>query len=189
VKKYFDIFKSKLLKVKSFNEIDNVIDSVLSEIAKYKFLEEYNGNCDLVYVSPIYTQLVYHQVLRECSVMRSKGYPEHYLKYIEEKMLQEMMGVINRFNNNIISLLSKNGQLLVLSDVFQLDSGSTFEKEVKSSIGNKDKMDLIYDEYQSKYGVGLLDLDDKISSVSSKWLIWPFSNSTSFVVKVKVYKK
>ena len=36
---------------------------------------------------------------------------------------------------------------------------------------------------------GLLNLDEKLKSYLSRWLIWPFDGSTSFVVKLKIYKK
>jgi len=145
-------------------------------------------------MSPIYTQLVYNQVLRECSILRESGYPEHMIKYIENIMLDKMVHVIDRFNDNIIKTLNDDGYLLVISDVLQLDKNSNFYLRVKNGIRSHEVMEEIYSAYKEKHGIGigdygLLNLDEKLKSYLSRWLIWPFDGSTSFVVKLKIYKK
>lgn len=191
---FFELFTNELLQVDNFGDIDKIINTKLNLIKEYLFLDEYFSKCDLVYVSPIYTQLVYQQVLRECSVLRSRGYKEYLLKYIEDSMLQEMIGVIKRFNSNLVKLLTDDGTLIIVSDILQMEVGSNFEKKVREVKGSNEGLEGIYQEYIDKYGVGLgdfglLDLDDKINDIFSKWLIWPFSSTINFVVKVKVYKK
>jgi hypothetical protein len=46
----------------------------------------------------------------------------------------------------------------------------------------------------NSYGIGLgdfglINLDDKLEVVSSKWVLWPFDEKSSFVVKIQTYKK
>ena len=101
--------------------------------------------------------------------------------------------LINRFNNNVISLLNETGSLMVLSDIFELKNNSGFYRRVKNSIKNYDVMEEIYDGYKEKYGMGLGDyglynLDDKMQKLISRWLIWPKDEESSYIVKLKIYK-
>lgn len=191
---FFQDFKERIVNCRTFEKIDQVISSKLTGLDDYRFLKDYENSADLVYVSPIYTQLVYNQILRECSILRENGYPEHMIKYIENTMLDKMVGVIDNFNDNIIRTVNDNGYLIVLSDVFQLDRKSDFYLRVKNGIRSHAVMEEIYEGYKKKYGMGigdygLLNLDGKMKSYLSRWLIWPFSETSSFVVKLKIYKK
>lgn len=191
---FFQDFKERIINCRTFEKIDQVLTSKMQGLENYRFLRDYENSGDLIYVSPIYTQLVYNQVLRECSVLRENGYPEHMLKYIENVMLDKMVGIINTFNDNIIKALKDDGYLIVLSDVFQLDKKSDFYLRVKNGIRSHEVMDEMYEGYKKKYGMGigdygLLNLDDKLKSYLSRWLIWPFDEKSSFVIKLKIYKK
>ena len=194
VSEFFDDFKQRIVNARDFDKIDQIINHKLGEIKSYEFLKDEYGKYDLVYVSPIYTQLIYHQVLRECSFLRLSGYPEHLLKYIENIMLEEMISIIDRFNENVIKLINNDGMLFVLSDVFQLDVGSDFEIRVSNGIRSKIVMDEIYEGYKEKYGMGLGDyglynLDQLMITDLSRWMIWSFDEKTKFAVKLKIYKR
>ncbi|MCK5762237.1 MAG: hypothetical protein KAH16_05000 [Candidatus Izimaplasma sp.] len=191
---FFNDFKEKIINCHSYEKIDQVINSKLKGLDKYQFLEVYPATTDLVYVSPIYTQLVYNQILRECSILRETGYPEHMIKYIENTMLEKMVEVIERFNDNLVRILKPLGQLVVLSDVFQANIGSDFHLRVKNGIKNYEVMEEIYEGYKLKYGIGLgdyglLNLDEKLTPYLSKWLLWPYDDKSVFVVKLKIYQK
>lgn len=191
---FFQDFKERIINCRTFEKIDQVISSKLQGLENYRFLKDYKKSGDLVFVSPIYTQLVYNQILRECSILRENGYPEHMLKYIENTMLDKMVGIIDTFNDNIISTLKDDGYLIVLSDVFQLDKNSDFYLRVKNGIRSLEVMEEMYEGYKKKHGIGigdygLLNLDEKMKSYLSRWLIWPYDDKSSFVVKLKIYKK
>ena len=191
---FFNDFKEKIINCHSYEKIDQVINSKLKGLDKYQFLKVYPATADLVYVSPIYTQLVYNQILRECSILRETGYPEHMIKYIENTMLEKMVEVIERFNDNLVRILKPLGQLVVLSDVFQANIGSDFHLRVKNGIKNYEVMEEIYEGYKLKYGIGLgdyglLNLDEKLTPYLSKWLLWPYDDKSVFVVKLKIYQK
>jgi hypothetical protein len=192
--RFFTDFKERIIKCHSFEKVDQVIRSKLGGLEEYRFLKGHIEQADFIYVSPIYTQLVYNQVLSECAVLRENGYPEHMIKYIEGIMLDEMVGIIERFNDNLFKTLKPGGELVVLSDIFQVDIGSKFYLEVENGIKSHEVMEEIYKDYKEKYGIGLgdyglLNLDEKLKSYLSKWLIWPFDNKSEFVVKLKIYKK
>ncbi len=190
----FQIFKNEISKTMDPILVKRIIMGKLREVETYLFLEDEFESFDLVYVSPIYSQLVYQQVLQECEILREDGYPKHILKEIENIFLQEMIRIIDRFNKNLISLLTENGTIIVLSDIFELHSESDFFSKVNQSINNEEEMDLLYEGYVKQYGMGLGDyglynLDETLTEVRSKWLIWKFTAERSFLIKMKVYKK
>lgn len=191
---FFTDFQKKMISCKTFEDIERTINLMLSNIEKYRFLKSYDKAIDLLIVSPIYTQLVYNQILIECSKLRELGYQEHLLKFIERYMLDQMPSIIDRFNDNLIKSLHEDGILVVLSDIFEVDQKSDFYKKVVAVKDDFHMIEEIYNEYASTYGMGLGDyglynLDSKIKSIQSEWLIWPFDEKRGFIVKLTVYKK
>jgi len=190
---FFEYFKERIVTSKSKDSIKQVFDQKLSEIKQYAFLQNDN-EFDLVLVSPIYTQLVYYQVSAECEVLRSTGYNQELIEYIKEYMLNEMVHVIDRFNQQLIKKLNNDGNIVVLSDIFQLQNDSDFYRRVKNGIKNDVVMEELYEGYKKKYGMGLGDyglynLDGYLRSTLSRWLIWPFDKDSSLIIKLKIYSK
>ena len=190
---FFADFKERLVNCYTEEKIKQVIDSKLLHLNRYKFLKD-DDDIDFIYVSPIYTQLVYHQVQSECDVLQENGYPIHLVDYIKGYLLDEMINVIDRFNNNLVKKLQQNGVMFVLSDIFQLKNSSGFYRRVKNSIRNYSVMEELYEGYKEKYGMGLGDyglynLDGKLKNTLSRWLIWPYDEESSFIVKLKIYSK
>ncbi|MFK5883249.1 MAG: hypothetical protein QM489_02795 [Candidatus Izemoplasma sp.] len=191
---FFARFKEKIIKLKDSTLIEEFLQNRMKTLEDYKFLKEYANRVSLLYVSPIYTQLVLNQILYECAVLRGSGYPEHHLKFIEDVMLEEMPIIIDRFNNNLVNALHDDGRMVVLSDIFQTDVKSDFYNKIVKNIDNYKRMEDIYQDYVNSYGIGLgdfglINLDDKLEVVSSKWVLWPFDEKSSFVVKIQTYKK
>ncbi|PAT02311.1 hypothetical protein CI105_02920 [Candidatus Izimaplasma bacterium ZiA1] len=191
---FFARFKENIIKLKSNDEIEKYLRKSLSNLENYKFLKNDDNEFDLIYVSPIYTQLVYNELLYELSVLRGSGYPEHNIKFIEDFLIDEMINIIDRFNNNIVRVLNDNGVLVVSSDIFQGDNESDFMKNIINNIDKYEYVENVYEKYVEDYGVGLgdfglLNLDEKLNVISSKWVVWPFDEKNSFAVKIKVYKK
>jgi len=189
---FFDGFEKAVLTCKSQSSLEKLINGRLIGLDKYKFLRKYDEMASLVLVTPIYTQLVYQQILILCSRIRSNGYPEHLINFIESYMQEKLVEIIKRFNQNIVRVTKE--YLVVLSDIFQDRSDSEFMRNTKKIIDNKEAMDKLYKEYQSDYGFGMGDaglflLNDLINEVEREWLIWPFSSSIDMVVELAIYKK
>ncbi|MCF7925444.1 MAG: hypothetical protein K9L26_02825 [Candidatus Izimaplasma sp.] len=173
----------------TYQQIDQFVETKMAKIKTYQFLK--NQTFDCIYVSPIYTQLVYQQLLLTCSQLRQQNQPEHFIKYLEQLMLDKMQEVIDQFNHNLVSHLKKASVLIVVSDIFEIETGSQFDKEVREAL-NDDHMDQRYQRYVSEYGMGLGDyglysLDQLLNKAFDKWLIWPFSENKQYVVKVNIY--
>ncbi|MCF7926745.1 MAG: hypothetical protein K9L74_04150 [Candidatus Izimaplasma sp.] len=189
---FFTDFQTELKNRQTYTEIDAFLNKKLHQIKDYHFLP--NITCDFVYVSLLYTQLVYYQLLEECAKLRTQNYPEHLLKYIEETMLDKMILIIQQFNKNVLDLVNNDGILFVISDILEIDNTSKFSRRIKNAITHKEIMDSIYQEYQDEYGMGLgdfglYDLDQTLETRLEKWLLWPVSNEKNYVVKLKIYNK
>jgi len=191
----FDLFnslKERFVNCLSEDKIDQVVKHIFKTVEEYKFLEDETEQYDFVYVSPIYTQLLYHQISILADQLIGSGYPQHLGKHIKAVVLQQMPSLIDRFNNNIIGLLKKTGSVMVLSDIFELANSSGFFRRVKNSIKRHDVMEEIHEGYKKKYGMGLGDyglynLDDKMQQFICRWLIWPKDEDNSYIVKLKIY--
>ncbi|XMB86396.1 hypothetical protein RJG79_00950 [Mycoplasmatota bacterium WC44] len=189
---FFEDFEASLLLYKDTESIEGFIDRKLEDLDKYRFLKGYVGQANFVLVTPIYTQLAYQQVLLSCAKLRSTGYPENLLKFVEGYMGEKLVSIFETFNKNIVNALG-DGYLFVLSDIFQDYSDSKFMIDVKRRIDSFSKMEELYETYQSHYGygmgdLGLLILDEQVNKVDSKWLLWPFSKGVDLVVKFAIYK-
>ena len=190
----FASFKERFVNCLSKEKIEQVVEHIFNAAKDYQFLKDSFGMFDFVYVSPIYTQLLYHQISHLVDQLIHSGYPEPLGRYIKEVVLQQMPDMIDRFNNNVISLLKDNGSMMVLSDVFELKHNSGFYRRVKNGIKNFDVMEEIYEGYKKKYGMGLGDyglynLDDKLHQHISRWLIWPKDDEESYIIKLKIYNQ
>jgi hypothetical protein len=185
-------FKERFATCLNKEKIDQVLSHIFDTVTTYQFMKDQWGHYNFIYVSPIYTQLLYHQLSVLIEQLIASGYPEHLGVYIRESVLQHMPSVIDRFNQNLRGLLHEEGSMMVLSDVFELEQSSGFYRRVKNGIKNYDVMEEIYEGYKKKYGMGLGDyglynLDDKMQTIVSRWLIWPKNETSSYIVKLKIY--
>ncbi len=156
-------------------------------IRKYTFpLEE---KYDLIIVSPIYTQLLFQQGLSNINILHNLNYPENLLNHIQNKLLDLMPTVINRFNQNIRSSLTEKASVIVISDIFEAHNNSIFYENTK---GLKN-IESIYKEYLSTYGIGigdygLINMSESLEENTSQWFEWPFNENKTLFVKAVVYK-
>ena len=155
-------------------------------------LKDLSHTFNLIYVSPIYTQLIFQQVLIELSVLREQKVPEHILKAAEDIMLDEIPKIIAQFNDKLILALHKDGLMVILSDIFEIDILSEFGKEVQKSLLNN-TTDEIYHTYQQTYGYGLGDyglyhMSQHLEELTHHWFLWPHSSQKHFLIKMIIYK-
>jgi hypothetical protein len=190
--KFFDTLVQVIMESKDQHAIQAYIDDKMKTIETYQFL--LGKSYDLILVTPIYTQLIYHQILNITQTLRELGHNSTTLEWLEAYMLDLMPGVIERLNENVKNILSPKGRLVVLSDIFQSQNGTEFDHLIKKAIQSKKETDKVYQYYQEKYGYGLgdfglYDLDDSMKVINYRWMIWPFDQDISMVVKIKAYKK
>jgi hypothetical protein len=192
--KFFETFGEKMWAIKDKSDIKRFVTEVISIVKTHRFLQDYKKQADFVFVSPIYSQLVYHQLQLELSGLLRDGYSSELADEFAFLFLHEMAGVIERFNKNVVSLLNDAGKLIVFADIFQMEKGQPFFNKVANAIHRKDIMDEIHQGYQKKYGFGLGDyglhhMDQLLQRVKSRWLLWNFDEQRSFAVLCHIYEK
>jgi len=189
---FFDTFVQVIMESQNQDQIQAYIDEKMKIIYTFQFLKD--KSYDLILVSPIYTQLIYHQILNITQTLRELGHDSNTLEWIESYMLDLMPNIIEQINRNIMNILSPKGRLVAISDIFQSQNGTEFDQLIKKAIQSKKETDKVYQYYQEKYGYGLgdfglYDLDDTMKVINYRWLIWPFDQDISMIVKIKAYKK
>jgi len=160
-----------------------------SRMEQYQFLSEFKEHFNSIIVLPIYTQLIYNQVLNATSVLKAMDYPQNLIDYTNDTALQEMVPIINRFNQNLSYLLQPKGHLFVLSDIFQSAYKEAFHNRVTSSMHSRTLMDEVYLEYLDKHGYGIGDyglyaLSEDFNFIDYQWIIWPFEEKLDMIVKI-----
>ncbi|MBU1145796.1 MAG: hypothetical protein KJ971_08115 [Firmicutes bacterium] len=178
--------------IQTKESIKSFIDHKMKDISESSFLKEYIGYFDLIVISPIYTQLIYNQVLSLTNQLRESDISENLLKFIETSMLDIMPLIIDAFNKNILFLLKKHATLIVLSDIFQSEINSSFYQNVLTSIQNLTKMDQMHSDYVHNFGYGLgdyglLSLKKMIDLKKHHWLVWPFDDDKHMIVQLAIF--
>jgi hypothetical protein len=185
-------FVKNMISYTSKNEINVYFSLIKKEIKHHKFT--FDTTFDMVIVTPIYTQLLFQQILKDIEILASLNYPEFLLSYIEEQALEIMPTVIQSFNKNICLLLNDKSSLCVISDIFEANIDSQFYAQIKSVINDDVKMEDFYLNYVSTYGIGVGDfgLNHLIKSKDikkSQWFEWPFNKHKSIFVKAVYFQK
>jgi len=190
---FFEDFDVLFALEEDTNRIRYFVEKKLEKILHYKFSEKLDKTFDLVYLSPIYTQLLYRQVEQALQGMVLRGLKEETKEFVLRMFLQGMIQVIDHFNNQVVNLVSKDGLLFVASDVF-LIGYDRFSKSVIEQIGSNEEMDKLYGEYQEAYGYGLgdyglLSMEERIKPVRSRWFLWNQSKHQTYAVKFYAFEK
>ncbi len=186
---FFDNLENKLRNAKDFDSIELIFERGFRGLEEYRFLKSLAGKADLVYVSPIYTQLIYQQISLICARLRSEGIQEYLLKYIEHLAGENIVDVFKAFNENLRLML--RGKLVVASDIFQDYSDSSFMLDAKNNFSNE-RMNKICTNYFKEYGFGMGDLglyllNESMELLNEEWLLWPFDDNSEMIVKLSIY--
>jgi hypothetical protein len=182
-----------ILQMKTKSEIDLYIQDVFNTIEQYTFLTNYEKKMDGVILAPIYTQLLYQQLLTNLNVLKELRFNRKLIDYLQATFFEKMPKLITTFNKNIIRLLHEKGTLIVISDIFEVEKNSTIQKTIENHYYTLGKMDEYYEIYQNEYGYGfgdfgLADLERHLQKKRHYWLKWPFSDKNIMYVKIVRYQ-
>jgi hypothetical protein len=192
--KLLDSFELELSQRKSVIEVEQFINQMITKLNKTSFLDDEKGKFDLVYISPIYTQLLFYPLTMVLDEMIRKGFSKALGEQAKSSLLQGMVAILSHFNQTIQSLIKNQGLLVVLSDVFELKHTDEMFQTIEKNIDDFDKIERIYQDYVNSYGMGLgdyglYDVSSHMKTVSSEWIVWPKNNSESYIVKRLVLSK
>ena len=165
-------------------EIDHILDHHFSKKLMTKF--------DVIYISPIYTQLLYRACEYKLDTMIPYGLSPSRKDDILSCILQQMANLLHHFNQVIMNLLNPEGIIFVASDIFLL-TDNDFSLNVKKHISNQKWMNDTYQAYLSQYGIGLgdfglADLAEHFQSAMKTWLLWGIQTHQSYAVQFCVLK-
>jgi hypothetical protein len=189
---FFDNLAKLIKKKESLDTFEKKLTLLLEANNSYRFLKSYEHHFDFIYVSPIYTQLFYQQLLLECAVYRTQGVDEPTLKLIEDVGINHMNRIIKQFNMNVIRALKHTGLLAVASDILEFEPISSFGKSILES-SKQNTLSQTYTDYFDEYGMGLGDyglyhLDHMMDKINESYIIWPFNSNKHFLIKMCIYK-
>jgi hypothetical protein len=96
--------------------------------------------------------------------------------------------LISHLNDIVTELASKSAAVLAWSDIFEYGNEDQALADIRKHIGNRKWMDSFYTAYIRDYGYGLgsfgiEDLAKRLHDVKSEWLVWPFDENRTLIVK------
>ncbi|MBN2876683.1 MAG: hypothetical protein JXL85_03420, partial [Bacilli bacterium] len=190
----WDLMVNHLIQVDSIKGVDAWIHSIRNKIQAHVFSKKIKQKFDLVIVSPIYTQLLYPQLMTGITMLGTLNYPHELMDHLRTSFLDLMQITISHFNNSLVRLLNKNGIAIVMSDIFEAGLKSPAYELLHEAIAAKSSMDQYYLDYNEKYGFGfgdygLYDLSTKLRQSDYQWFEWPFSTENHLFVKLVNFRK
>jgi len=190
---YWNDFLNQIQQSRTTAEIQTFLDRIHDTARNNTFLLDDMHKYDVVIVSPIYTQLLFRQMLGYSAFLKQEGTPDDLLRYLENGCLEMMPSVLDAFNRNAASLMNYGGMVVVMSDVFEAGKGTLFLNRVRAKLGDTLSMDDLYDDYVSEYGTGIGDYgfhyyDKRFSLRDHRWFEWPLDSRKSLIVKIAFYQ-
>lgn len=144
-----------------------------------------NDRFDLVICLPIYTQLLFFYMSELLNNAYAKGLIDaEAVSGVQQLLLEGMPEVISRFNDNMISRLTRGGRLTVFSDLIEDKPDGPYTESFEDGL----TVSGVIDAYVAEYGMGLgnyglYDMSDKMTEIAKKWFLWPFSEERCMIVE------
>jgi hypothetical protein len=140
---------------------------------------------DTVLVSALYSQLVLPQVIQLLSSKSSQSFIDSVVRLI----LNFMPRFLHRLNTLFYELMKPGGHMIVWSDLLEFRKEDPVLHDLISHIGDNEFIGGFYDSYVAQYGhgissFGMENLFERLEVLESKWLLWPFDESRTFLVKM-----
>ncbi len=168
--------------------VNSETDKLVNYLQAYKFnTESETINYDNVFVSSIYTQLFIPQLL---TLLNQQ---DHLSVDIKQQILDSSLAfsakLISHVNDVIMELAADDATVCTWSDVLEYENIDPALIDIVKHIDDIKWMDSMYQTYIRDYGDGLgsygiSDLIKRLSKVEEKWLIWPFNETRTLVVKI-----
>ena len=154
-------------------------------LSGYKFEDNFDtGTYDNILVSSIYTQLFIPQFLELLHETNPASKEE-----LIEAALSFAARLISHVNDLILMHAADEASVCVWTDMFEYATGSPALSDIENHIDDSKWMDDFYYAYIRDYGHGLgtfgiSEMSDRLKDVKQKWLLWPFNDYRTLVVKI-----
>jgi len=175
-----------MLQVRDINGLKRYFDIVKSRSIKL----DLNKKFDSIIISSIYTQILLMQYITLLNKLIKKEEFETYL----EPFMALISSVISTINVNLLDNVQADGLVICFSDIFEFDVDDEQYRLIIENISNKDFMEEYYNNYITKYGHGLgshgiSDISTHINIKDSSWYIWPFDKKRKLIVNMIIGTK
>lgn len=147
------------------------------------------GKFKTIIVSPIYTQILFHQMLevvKKCDKVDKNETFQRVLIFVGE--------FLAKINDQLINSLEDDGKIIVISDILEYATNSEELKFLKENIENNEVIDKFHDEYLEKYGYtlgsyGINNIESKMDLIKENYLLWNFDKKRELLVDILSLKK
>ncbi len=194
-----EMFNLIELDLTSFDKFANQFDNAVKQGNLVEFREliekgamDYNlGMYDSLIILPIYTQILFQQLVNRA---------ESILGFKPDGLHNDIMSIIavfiDKINATLYTSIHVNGQVIILSDVFEYDVSDPMLKVLEASIDdhNQKEINAFYESYLQAYGYslgayGLYNMAEKVTIESEKFFVWNFDDRRRLIVKGILSKK
>jgi len=172
----------KKIKINISKEMDSINFNSLCKNIKKTY--------DIIISLPIYTQLFYQHFIAILDYYNiNQEYSDEKINNFKNFILNRMPIIINNYNKLLHYTVKNNGFLVALIDMLEYKNSSNILRKIKTTRSNN----LIESEIEKhSYGIssyGIDNLKKYFQKRSSKYLVWPFNEKRSFIVKALLFKK
>lgn len=147
------------------------------------------GKFDRIIILPIYTQILFNQLMQTC--ISINGDLQHETQIL---IMEKVAHLISLINSELINHLKKDGVLIAFSDVLEY-KGSDQTAQALINCYSSESLEKfntlandVYTSYLENFGYtlgafGIYDMSSKIEKSADKFLMWEFDNQRKFLVK------
>lgn len=98
-----------------------------------------------------------------------------------------MPALIKKYNNLLLSMVSPDGFVTVLTDIVEIQSDEKLLQDINNLLSEKPIDTIELEHYAKKHGLdfanaGRYDLLSKISAKKILWAFWPFDEYKNYLV-------
>lgn len=166
-------------------EISKHIKTAISELKDTDILSSYKNNYSVVLVLPTYTQIAYTQMEALLRILYQYNiYEVDDLNKIITTLYNLMPKIIGRYNDLILSLVSDNDVVLVLTDILEITDSHVQEKLLSNINDTSYMKNYLETDYSDLGKMGLDNLNNKIKILNEIYTFWPFDKGKDYVVSM-----
>jgi len=150
---------------------------------------------DLVLSCPVYTQLVYTQIEVLLKILFASGIYEYDdLNRILIAAHRGMSGVLHKYNEKMLELLSPGGRLVVLTDILEIPTIDprlpALSEQIARGYNDGEPLNSLIEENGLELPINALArLEESLDETETRLFLWPFETEKQFVVKSLSGKK
>ena len=186
--RFFDTLSALCSDNAPVSEISEFIKYALEHVASIDMSELSKDGFDIVFSCPIYTQIVFTQaeVLMEILAHYS-AYSHSDMHELLQSVSENMPALIEKYNDLLLSVMNRNGELVVLSDVIETHPGGELVQTIGEILAAQ-PMDshalehLMHDNGLLFGTLGREDLLNKVIATNHLWSLWPFDENRHYLV-------